>query len=73
MFTEYITAALSSSKYKIQNNGDYAATVTGLQGVWDTNKTVEGARSQLVEAIEGWIAVHLRLRLPIPSIDNRAM
>jgi len=66
-------AALSSAKYMIQNNGDYAATVPGLQGVWATGKTVEGARTELVEVIEGWIAVRLRSGLPIPSIGNRAI
>ncbi|MDD5498893.1 MAG: type II toxin-antitoxin system HicB family antitoxin [Synergistaceae bacterium] len=73
MFTEYVTAALSNANYKILDNGEYVATVPGLQGVWATGKTIEGARTELVEVIEGWIAVRLRLGLPIPSIDNRAI
>ena len=73
MFAEYITAALSKANYKILDNGDYVATVPGLQGVWATGKTIEGARTELVEVIEGWIALRLRLGLPIPSIDNRAI
>ena len=73
MFTEYVTAALSNAKYKILDNGDYVATVPGLQGVWATGKTIEGARTELVEVIEGWIALRLRLGLPIPSIDNQAI
>ena len=73
MFTEYVTAALSNANYKILDNGEYVATVPGLQGVWATGKTIEGARTELVEVIEGWIAVRLRLGLQIPSIDNRAI
>ena len=73
MFTEYVTAALSKANYKILDNGDYVATVPGLQGIWATGKTIEGARTELVEVIEGWIAVRLRLGLPIPSIDNWAI
>ena len=73
MFTEYVTAALSNANYKILDNSEYVATVPGLQGVWATGKTIEGARTELVEVIEGWIAVRLRLGLPIPSIDNRAI
>jgi predicted RNase H-like HicB family nuclease len=67
MFAEYITAALSKANYKILDNGEYVATVPGLQGVWATGKTIERARTELVEVIEGWIALRLRLGLPIPS------
>ena len=73
MFAEYITAALSNANYKILDNGEYVATVPGLQGVWATGKTIEGARTELVEVIEGWIALRLRLGLPIPSMDNQAI
>ena len=73
MFAEYITAALSKANYKILDNNEYVATVPGLQGVWATGKTIEGARTELVEVIEGWIALRLRLGLPIPSMDNQAI
>ena len=73
MFTEYIAAALSKANYKILDNGDYVATVPGLQGVWATGKTIEEARTELVEVTEGWIALRLRLGLPIPSIGNQAI
>jgi predicted RNase H-like HicB family nuclease len=73
MFAEYIAAALSKANYKILDNGEYVARVPGLQGVWATGKTIEGARTELVEVIEGWIALRLRLGLPIPSMDNQAI
>jgi len=73
MFAEYITAALSKANYKILDNSEYVATVPGLQGVWATGRTIEGARTELVEVIEGWIALRLRLGLPIPSMDNQAI
>ncbi|KUG15951.1 hypothetical protein ASZ90_014371 [hydrocarbon metagenome] len=73
MFAEYIKAALSRANYKILDNGEYVVTVPGLQGVWATGKTIEGARDELVEVIEGWIALRLRLGLPIPSIDNQSI
>ena len=73
MFAEYITAALSKANYKILDHSEYVATVPGLQGVWATGKTIEGARTELVEVIEGWIALRLRLGLPIPSMDNQAI
>ena len=73
MFTEYVTAALSKANYRILDNGDYVATVPGLQGVWATGNTIEGARTELVEVIEGWIALRLRLGLPIPLMDNQAI
>ena len=52
MFAEYITAALSKANYKILDNGEYVATVPGLQGVWATGKTIEGARTELVEVLK---------------------
>jgi len=58
---------------KSLDNSEYVATVPGLQGVWATGKTIEGARTELVEVIEGWIALRLRLGLPIPSMDNQAI
>ncbi len=73
MFAEYIGAALSKADYKILDNGEYVATVPGLRGVWATGKTIEEARNELIEVIEGWIALRLRLGLPIPSIDNHAI
>ena len=73
MFTEYVTAALFKANYKVLDNGEYVATVPGLQGVWATGKTIEGARTELVEVIEGWIALRLRLGLPIPLMDNRTI
>ncbi len=73
MFAEYIAAALSKANYKILDSDDYVVTVPGLQGVWATGKTIEGARTELVEVIEGWIAVRLRLGLPIPPMDNQVI
>jgi predicted RNase H-like HicB family nuclease len=73
MFAEYITVALSKANYKILDNSEYVATIPGLQGVWAIGKTIEGARTELVEVIEGWIALRLRLGLPIPSMDNQAI
>jgi len=73
MFAEYIKAALSRAKYKVLDKGDFVATVPGLQGVWATGKTIEEARTELVEVIEGWIALRLRLGLPIPPIDNQTI
>jgi predicted RNase H-like HicB family nuclease len=73
MFTEYINAALSKANYRILDNSEYVVTVPGLQGVWAAGKTIEAARTELVEVIEGWIALRLRLGLPIPSIDNQSI
>ena len=67
MFAEYIMAALSKAIYKILDNGEYIATVPGLQGVWATGKTIEGARTELVEVIEGWIALRLRYVFSWPA------
>ena len=45
----------------------------GRARLLSAGKTIEGARTELVEVIEGWIALRLRLGLPIPMMDNQAI
>jgi|GEM_PF-745640 len=42
--------------------------IPGFQGVWARHATLEGCRRELREALSDWIALRLRLGLPIPVI-----
>ena len=57
MFSEYIQAALARAKYEPIDKGDYCATVPGLRGVIATGETIEECRRDLIEVLEGWIAL----------------
>lgn len=70
MFAEYIQAALRNAKYEPLEDGTYMATVAGLQGVIAVGDTIEECRDDLIGAIEGWVALGLRLGDPIPAIDG---
>ena len=70
MFAEYIQAGLRHAKYEILEEGTYMSTVEGLQGVIAIGDTIEECRQDLIEVIEGWIALRLRMGDTIPSIDG---
>ena len=70
MFAEYIRASLRHAKYEILEGGTYMSTVEGLQGVIAIGDTIEECRQDLIEVIEGWIALRLRMGDTIPPIDG---
>jgi predicted RNase H-like HicB family nuclease len=65
MFAEYIQAALRNAKYEPLEDDTYMATVEDLQGVIAVGYTIEECRD-LIGAIEGGVALRLRLGHPIP-------
>jgi len=73
MFAEYIQAALRNAKYEPLEDGTYMATVAGLQGVIAIGDTIEECRDDLIGAIEGWVALGLRLGHTIPTIDGHTI
>ena len=73
MFAEYIHAALRHAKYEVLEDDTYMATVEGLQGVIAVGDTIEDCRDDLIGAIEGWVALGLRLGHAIPPIDGHAI
>jgi predicted RNase H-like HicB family nuclease len=71
MFSEYIHAALSKDTYEIIDEPDpFYGDVPELRGVWAFGKTLEQCRENLKGAIEGWIALRLRMGDSIPPIGN---
>lgn len=73
MFSEYIQAALSQAEYEPIEEGEYCATVPGLRGVIATGETIEKCRKDLIEVLEGWIALRLRLGMAIPPIGGKTI
>jgi len=71
MLASYIDAAMERAVYEIiEDDGTYWGEIPGLQGVWARHKTLEGCRRELREALSDWLALRLRLGLPIPVLDN---
>ena len=69
MLASYIDAAMEAATYEIiEDEGSYFGEVPGLQGVWARHETLEGCRHELREAVSDWLALRLRLGLPIPVL-----
>jgi predicted RNase H-like HicB family nuclease len=54
----------------IEDEGTYWGEIPGLQGVWAWQRTLEGCRRELREALSDWIALRLRLGLSIPVLTE---
>ena len=71
MLASYIDKAMEHAVYEIiEDDGFYWREIPGLQGVWARHETLEECRRELREALSDWIALRLRLGLPIPVIDD---
>jgi predicted RNase H-like HicB family nuclease len=69
MLAEYIDKAMEQAVYEIvEDERTYWGEIPGLQGVWARHATLEGCRRDLREALSDWIALRLRLGLPIPVV-----
>jgi predicted RNase H-like HicB family nuclease len=71
MLANYIDQAMEQAAYEIiEDEGTYWGQIPALQGVWARHKTLEGCRRELREALSDWLALRLRLGLPIPILAN---
>ncbi|WNZ26274.1 type II toxin-antitoxin system HicB family antitoxin [Leptolyngbya sp. NK1-12] len=69
MLASYLDQAMEIAVYEIiEDEGTYWGEIPGLQGVWARHQTLEGCRRELREALSDWVALRLRLGLPIPEI-----
>ena len=69
MLANYIDQAMEQAVYEIiEDEGAYWGEIPGLQGVWARHETLEGCRRELRETLCDWLALRLRLGLPIPVL-----
>lgn len=66
----YLEAAMNSACYEQMEDGDWFASIPALQGLWASGHTVEAARKELLEALDGWIEVTVKSGDRIPDIDG---
>ncbi len=71
MLASYLDKAIEQATYEIiEDEGTYWGEIPGLQGVWARHATLVGCQRELREALSDWIALRLRLGLPIPVLEN---
>lgn len=71
MISEYVQAALNETEYDwMEEESEYFAAPPSLPGAWATGKTVEEARAELAEVIEGYILIAVRFADELPDIGG---
>jgi predicted RNase H-like HicB family nuclease len=67
---EYIQRALELAEYVTDEDGVVIARVPNTSGFYAQGSSVETARTELEDVIEGNILLALQLKLPIPTLPN---
>jgi len=72
--TEYVNEALERATYEYDADTEsWCAWVEALPGCWSQADTVEEARRELAEVIEGWVILSLQRGHPIPALNGRTV
>lgn len=69
----YLHEAMRRAEYERLETGEWYVHIPGMPGLWATGPTVEDARTDLWEALDGWLFVagvvsHLAPP-PLPGIE----
>ena len=67
---EYIQRALELAEYVADEDGVVIARVPNTNGFYAQGSSVEMARTELEDVIEGNVLLALQLKLPIPVLPN---
>ena len=70
MLTDYITAAMRNAKFETLCDGTIYGEITGIQGVYANEDTLEQCRDELQSVLEGWIILGLQFGDPIPDVNG---
>ena len=70
MITHYVARALERARYRVIEDGTFAATVRGLRGVIATGATLEACRRDLAEVVEAWVLIRVARGLAVPVLDG---
>lgn len=70
MLSEYIKAAMHRATYEKIDDGTYFAEIPSFDGLWANAQTLEAARDELEEVLEGWIILGLRLGHILPIVNG---
>ncbi len=70
MFDNYMNIILKNAEYKLLEDGNWFASIQGIDGVWASCKTVEETRTELIEVFEEWLILKLRDNDEIPFFND---
>ena len=68
---QYMGAAMRRAEYERLEDGNWFAHIAGFKGLWASGPTIEEARADLYEALDGWLTVnYLITQNPPPDIGT---
>ena len=70
ILTGYIDMALARAEYDKLEDGTFSGRIPGCKGVIAFGKTLRECESELQSTLEDWVLVGLKLRHPLPVIDQ---
>ena len=70
MLTDYIAAAMRNAKFETLCDRTVYGEITGIQGVYANEDTIEQCRQELQSVLEGWIILGLQFGDPIPNVNG---
>ena len=70
ILTGYIDMALARAEYDKLEDGTFSGRIPGCKGVIAFGNTLRECESELQSTFEDWILVGLKLRHPLPVIDQ---
>jgi len=71
MLTEYIDAAMKNACYEIlPEDHTYYGEISGFQGVYANEVTLEECRKELRDVLEDWIFISISRHLPLPVVNG---
>jgi predicted RNase H-like HicB family nuclease len=70
-YLEYLQAAMRKAQYERMEDGKWFASIPGFAGLWATGASIEEAREELIDTLDGWIDVHVKVaKQRVPDIDG---
>ncbi len=70
MIDEYMQAALRRATFHQTEDGLYIGEIPDFDGVWSQGSTLDEARAELPEVLEGWMLLGLRLGHELPIVGG---
>ena len=70
MPTKYLHAATCKASYEILPDGSAYGEIPGFKGVVANTPKLEECREQLLEVLEEWILLGVRLGHELPTVDG---
>lgn len=67
-YLQYLNTAFKKANFEEMEDGRYFASIPEFEGLWAVGNTREEAGSELYQALDGWIDVHVKIGKERPPV-----